>query len=258
MIPRRAAPAIVAVAILLLVWEAYARSAGLSPIVLPPPSRVLAALWEFRDDAIRHAATTLVEAVLGLAVSLAFGIATAVAMDRIAIVRRAIEPLLIGSQTIPIVAIAPLLIIWFGFGIEPKILVIVLITFFPITIGLLDGLAATPASGTDLLRSMGATDGQAFRKLRWPGALPSLFTGLRIAAAYAVVGAVFGEYVGAVSGLGIWMQVSQNAFRTDLVLGAVLVTALISVALYMAVGVAERLIVPWHRASRGTGGSSLT
>jgi len=250
MTARRMVPAIVAIAVLFVAWEAYARLAGLPAIVLPPPSRVLAALWEFRLDALRHAATTCVEAVLGLSVSLVFGIATAVAMDRVTVVRRAIEPLLVGSQTIPIVAIAPLLVIWFGFGIEPKILVIVLITFFPITIGLLDGLAATPASGSDLLRSMGATDDQAFVKLRWPGALPSLFTGLRIAAAYAVVGAVFGEYVGAVSGLGIWMQVSQNAFRTDLVLGAVLVTAVISLALYGAVGVAERLVIPWHRASR--------
>jgi ABC-type nitrate/sulfonate/bicarbonate transport system permease component len=250
----RAVPAIVAVAILLLAWEGYARAAGLPAVVLPPPSRVVSALWEFRLDAIRHTMTTLLEAILGLAVSVAFGVATASAMDRISIVRRAIEPLLIGSQTIPIVAIAPLLVIWFGFGIEPKILVIVLVTFFPITISLLDGFAATPAAATDLLGSMGATDGQMFTKLRWPGALPSLFTGLRIAAAYAVVGAVFGEYVGAVTGLGIWMQISQNAFRTDLVLGAVFITAIMSVALFVAVGAAERLIIPWHRAPSSADG----
>ncbi len=250
MTARRVLPAIVATAVLLLAWEAYVRSAGLSPIVLPPPSRVASALWEYRGDALRHATTTLLEAVLGLGASLGFGIATAVAMDRMAIVRRAIEPLLIGSQTIPIVALAPLFIIWFGFGIEPKIVVIVLVTFFPITISLLDGLASTPPAAMDLLGSLGATGGQTFRKLRWPGALPSLFTGLRIAAVYAVVGAVFGEYVGAISGLGIWMQVSQNAFRTDLVLGAVLVTAIISIGLYACVGAAERVLIPWHRAAR--------
>jgi ABC-type nitrate/sulfonate/bicarbonate transport system permease component len=247
---RRTVPAILAIAILVVAWEAYAWLAGLPAVVLPPPSRVAWALWEFRADALAHATTTLTEALVGLSVSLAFGVATASAMDRLPIVRRAIEPLLVGSQTIPIVAIAPLLVIWFGFGIEPKILVIVLITYFPITISLLDGFAATPAAATDIFRSIGATDDQTFAKLRWPGALPSLFTGLRIAAAYAVVGAVFGEYVGAVAGLGIWMQISQNSFRTDLVLGAVLVTAALSVALYLAVGVAERWLIPWHRQAR--------
>jgi ABC-type nitrate/sulfonate/bicarbonate transport system permease component len=247
---RRLAPAVVAIVVVLLVWEVYARLSGLSPVVLPPPSRVLAALWDFRSDAMGHAATTLVEAVIGLALATLFAVLVAAAMDRVTVVRRAIEPLLIGSQTIPIVAIAPLLVIWFGFGIEPKIVVIVLVTFFPIAISLLDGFAATPPAATELLASIGASEAQAFRQLRWPGALPSLFTGLRIAAAYAVVGAVFGEYVGAVSGLGIWMQISQNAFRTDLVLGAVLVTAVLSIALYLAVGLAERLLVPWHVARR--------
>jgi ABC-type nitrate/sulfonate/bicarbonate transport system permease component len=247
---RRLAPAVVAIVVVLLVWEVYARLSGLSPVVLPPPSRVLAALWDFRSDAMGHAMTTLVEAVVGLALATLFAVLVAAAMDRVTVVRRAIEPLLIGSQTIPIVAIAPLLVIWFGFGIEPKIVVIVLVTFFPIAISLLDGFAATPPAATELLESIGASEEQAFRQLRWPGALPSLFTGLRIAAAYAVVGAVFGEYVGAVSGLGIWMQISQNAFRTDLVLGAVLVTAVLSIALYLAVGLAERLLVPWHVARR--------
>jgi ABC-type nitrate/sulfonate/bicarbonate transport system permease component len=250
MIVRRAVPAVAALAVVFIAWEAYVRASGLSAVVLPPPSRVISALWDFREEATRHAVTTLGEAIVGLGVSLAFGILTATAMDRVTVVRRAVEPLLIGSQTIPIVAIAPLLVIWFGFGIEPKVLVIALITFFPITISLLDGFAGTPATATDLLRSIGASDGQAFRLLRWPGALPSLFTGLRIAAAYAVVGAVFGEYVGAVTGLGIWMQVSQNAFRTDLVLGAVLITAVLSVLLYTVVGLAERVLVPWHRAAR--------
>jgi ABC-type nitrate/sulfonate/bicarbonate transport system permease component len=253
MIARRAVPALAALAVMFIAWEVYVRISGLSAVVLPPPSRVISALWDFRDDASRHAVTTLTEAIIGLGVSLAFGILTATAMDRVPVIRRAVEPLLIGSQTIPIVAIAPLLVIWFGFGIEPKILVIALVTFFPITISLLDGFARTPTTATDLLRSMGASDGQAFRMLRWPGALPSLFTGLRIAAAYAVVGAVFGEYVGAVAGLGIWMQVSQNAFRTDLVLGAVLITAVLSVLLYAAVGMAERVLVPWHRATSDTG-----
>src|SRR6185436_4565430 len=116
---------------------------------------------------------------------------------------------------------------------------------------LLDGFASTPPERTELMRSMGASDDQVFRKLRWPTGLPGLFTGLRISATYAVVAAVIAEYVGATEGLGIWMQLSQRSFRTDLVFAAIMLTAVLSVALYAAVAVAERAIIPWWHASRG-------
>ena len=124
-------------------------------------------------------------------------------------------------------------------------LVVVLVTFFPIVVALLDGLRSSSSEAADLLRSYGATDGQAFRYLRWPTALPALFTGLRISVVYAVIGAVFGEYVGARDGLGIWMQLSANAFRTDLVFAAIVVASAISLVLYALVGALRRLIVPW-------------
>jgi ABC-type nitrate/sulfonate/bicarbonate transport system permease component len=168
----------------------------------------------------------------------------------VAIVRRAVEPLLVGSQTIPIVAIAPLIIVWFGFGLVPKILVVVLVTFFPITVALLGGFSSTDAAASQLMRSFGASSWQTFRKLRWPAGLPGLFTGLRISATYAVVAAVIAEYVGATDGLGIWMQLSQRSFRTDLVFGAILLTAALSVALFGAVAAAERAFIPWYAASR--------
>ncbi len=114
------------------------------------------------------------------------------------------------SQTIPIVAIAPLFVIWFGFGLLPKVVIVVLVTFFPVTVALLDGFGRVDPEAMTLLRSMGASTQQTFRFLRWPSALPSLFTGLRISVVYAVIGAIFGEYVGATSGLGIWMKLSQN------------------------------------------------
>jgi ABC-type nitrate/sulfonate/bicarbonate transport system permease component len=158
--------------------------------------------------------------------------------------------LLVGSQTVPIVAIAPLVVVWFGFGFVPKILVVILVTFFPVTIALLDGFASTPAEATDLMRSFGASDGQVFRKLRWPSGLPALFTGLRISATYAVVAAVIAEYVGATDGLGIWMQLSQRSFRTDLVFAAILLTAVLSIGLVALVVLAERAVIPWYRASR--------
>lgn len=247
---RRLGPPVALVAALLIAWELYARASGVSPFVLPPPSRVLASLWEFRELALRHAIPTVVETLLGFAVSIVAAVAAAIAMDRIAVVRRAVEPLLVGSQTVPIVAIAPLVVVWFGFGLLPKILVVVLVTFFPITVAVLAGFASTAAESTELMRSFGASAGQTFRKLRWPSGLPGLFTGLRISATYAVVAAVIAEYVGATEGLGIWMQLSQRSFRTDLVFAAILLTAALSVGLYAIVVGAERALIPWYRASR--------
>jgi ABC-type nitrate/sulfonate/bicarbonate transport system permease component len=249
-IARRWGPPLLLVATLVVAWEAYCRLAGVSPVVLPAPSRILEQLWSFRADALRHTLPTLAETATGLAMSVVVSVAAAVLMDRFETVRRALQPLLVASQTVPVVAIAPLLVLWFGFGLAPKILIVVLVTFFPVTVALLDGFAAASGEATDLLRSLGASRGQLFRKLRWPAALPSFFTGLRIAATYGVIGAVFGEYVGAYEGLGIWMQLSQNAFRTDLVFAAILLTAVLSVALFCSVVVIERLAIPWYGASR--------
>jgi ABC-type nitrate/sulfonate/bicarbonate transport system permease component len=247
---RRVGPPIIVIGAIVLAWEAYCRLAGVSPVVLPAPTRIVEQLWTFRADAVRHALPTFAETGLGLLISIAVSVVAAVAMDRFLTVRRSLQPLFVASQTVPIVAIAPLFVLWFGFGLAPKILIVVLVTFFPITIALLDGFAAASGEATDLLHSFGASRLEVFRKLRWPAALPSFFTGLRIAATYGVIGAVFGEYVGAYEGLGIWMQLSQNAFRTDLVFGAILLSAVLSVALFGLVRVAERLVIPWYGASR--------
>lgn len=247
---RRFGPALALVGLMVVGWELYVRLSGISPFVLPAPTRVLTALVEHRDDALRHTSVTLGETLVGFSLSVAAAIGAAVAMDWLPVVRRAVYPLLVGSQTIPIVAIAPLLVIWFGFGLLPKVIVIVLVTFFPVAVALLDGFARTPPEATELLETFGASKRQVFAKLRWPSALPYLFTGLRIAAVYAVVGAIFGEYVGAFAGLGIWMAVSQNAFRTDLVFGAILIAALLSVGIFLLIGLLERLVVPWSVALR--------
>src|SRR5215216_3969037 len=238
-------PAIALVAAILVAWEEYVRLAGIEPVLLPGPSRIATALWDFRADAVRHALPTIVETVAGFLIAVGLAVAAAVTMDRIPIVRRSLEPILVTSQTIPVVAVAPLFLLWFGFGLLPKVLVVVLVTFFPIVVALLDGLGQASRDATDLLRSYGATDWQAFRKLRWPTALPSFFTGLRIAVVYAVIGAVFGEYVGAREGLGIWMQLAQNSFRTDLVFAAIVVTSAVSLVLYWLVGVIRRATIPW-------------
>lgn len=251
---RRLVPSVLVVAVIVVAWEVLVRILAIDPIVLPAPSRILGALWDARGVAAGHALATLAETAVGFSISVVFAVLAALTMDSIAWFRRAIYPLLVASQTIPIVAVAPLLVIWFGLGLLPKVLVVVLVTFFPVTVALLDGLASTSRDASSLLETMGASRSQVLLKLRLPGALPAFFTGLRIAVTYAVIGAIFGEQVGAVNGLGIWMILSKNLFRTDLVFGAILITAVLTLGLWMLVGLAERLAIPWYRESRRTSG----
>jgi ABC-type nitrate/sulfonate/bicarbonate transport system permease component len=250
---RRIAPPLGLTLAIVAAWELACRTLAVDPLTLPAPSRILGALWDARVVATGHALTTLGETVVGASVSVVFAILVALVMDGLGWVRRSVYPLLVASQTVPIVAVAPLFVLWFGIGLLPKILVVVLVTFFPIVVALLDGLAATSREATDLLASMGAGRRQQLLKLRLPGALPALFTGLRIALTYAVIGAIFGEAVGAVDGLGIWMVLSKNLFRTDLVFAAILVTAVLTLGLWLVVDLAERLVVPWHREARRAG-----
>lgn len=244
---RRLAPAVLLVAALLALWQAAVTLTGVRPQVLPSPLRVLEQGWAFRGALWDNALPTIQVTAIGFAVSLTVAWAIAIAVDFSPWLRRALTPLLVASQTLPVVAIAPLLIIWFGFGLLPKVLVIALVTFFPVAVGLIEGFAATDRSATALLRSMGASRLQQFRYVRLPGALPSFFTALRVAITYAVTGAIFAEYVGARAGLGIFMQLQKNQFRTDLVLAAVAVTAVLSIALFGLTYAVQRLVTPWYR-----------
>lgn len=245
---RWAVPSVVVVTVLVAIWQLYVTSSGIRPQVLPSPLRVVQQGWAHRAEIGTHATATLQVTLLGFAVSLSLAWALAILVDFSPWLRRALVPLFVASQTIPIVAIAPLMIIWFGFGLLPKILVVSLVTFFPMAIGLIEGFAAADRDAGSLLRSMGASRWQVFRYVRLPSAIPRFFTALRIGITYAVVGAVFAEYVGASVGLGIYMSLQKNSFRTDLVLAAVLVTALLSIALYLATFAIERLVAPWSLA----------
>ena len=246
---RWAVPSVVMVAVLVAVWQIYVDVSGIRPQLLPSPLRVLQQGWSHRNEIGVHAAATLQVTLIGFAVSLTLAWALAIVVDFSPWLRRAFVPLFVVSQTLPIIAIAPLMIIWFGFGLLPKVLVIALVTFFPMAIGLIEGFAATDRDAGALLRSMGASRGQVFRYARLPSALPRFFTALRIGITYAVVGAVFAEYVGASEGLGIYMSLQKNSFRTDLVLAAVLVTALVSITLYLLTFAIERVVAPWARTS---------
>jgi ABC-type nitrate/sulfonate/bicarbonate transport system permease component len=244
-------PPLLLVAVGLLAWQWFVTATAVRPQVLPSPIRVLAQGWAFREQIWANTVPTLQVTAIGFTVSLVLGWALAIAVDFVPWLRRALTPLLVASQTLPIIAIAPLLIIWFGFGLLPKVVVIALVTFFPVAVGLIEGFAATDRQATNLLRSMGASRWQQFRYVRLPGALPSFFTALRIGITYAVTGAIFAEYAGATAGLGIFMSLQKNSFRTDLVLAAVGVTALLSVALFGLTYLVQRLLIPWLGKERG-------
>jgi len=246
-------PPLAIVAVLVAIWQLYANLSGIGDDVLPPPSRVLSVSWENRGDLWSNTLPTLRATLLGFALSLVVGFVLAVVIDSWKAARRALMPVLITTQTLPIVAIAPLMILWFGFGLTPKVLLVALVTFFPLTIAFAEGFAASDPEAEALLRSMGASRARIFRSVRFPTSMPFFFAGLRIAITYAVVAAIFAEYAGASEGLGIYMQNAKNSFRTDLVLAAVLVSALLTLALFALTYALERIAIPWYRLSRQSG-----
>lgn len=239
-------PPLLLIGAALLTWQVGAARSGLPAFVLPAPSQVLQAAWETRATLLGALAATLLETALGLLLAVLLGVALAALMDFSSFMRRALYPLLVASQTVPILAIAPLLIIWFGYGLLPKVLVVVLVCFFPLAINTADGLASADPDYVALLRAMGATRQQIWRVVRLPAALPAFFSGLRVAVTYSVVGAIIGEWVGGSQGLGLYLLRSKNALATDQVFAAIAVTAIVSIGLYVLALWAERLALPWY------------
>lgn len=247
----RTGPALLAVGALVLAWESYATLSGISPAILPAPSRVLLQAFAHRGALFENTLPTLSATLLGFACSLAAAFVFSVLVDFYQPLRHALVPVFIISQTLPLVAIAPLIVLWFGFGLAPKIMLVALVTFFPMLVALVQGYAATDPDIEALLASMGASRLAVFRLARLPSALPYFFAGLRIAITYAVVGAIFAEYAGAAKGLGIYMLNAKNNFRPDLVLAAVLVSATLTLLLFGATVLVERLAMPWSRLHSG-------
>lgn len=238
-------------AALLLLWEAYCRLSGVSGLILPPPSGIAAALYFERGEILRHARATAQVALLGFSLSVAFALASSLALHFYRGVEAAVLPLMAASQTIPIVALAPLMILWFGFGLLPKVLLVILVTFFPMLLSLLAGYRQVPGAFVDLLCSMGAGPWLIFRRATFPAALPNFMAGLRISATYAVVAAIFAEYAGARQGLGIYILAAKNSFRADLVLAAVVSSALLTLALLALLSGLARLHPQTRRSRHG-------
>lgn len=239
-------PALVLLASLLALWQWYASQPSVDALLLPTPVKVWQALLAQRDILWHHTLVTLYETLVGFGSALATGVALAVLIDFSPWLRRALYPLLVTSQTIPIITLAPLLVLWFGYELTSKVIVVTLVCFFPIAVALADGLRSADPDLINLYRTFGAGSVRIFWSVRLPGALPALFSGIRIAVTYSVVGAIFGEYVGASEGLGFYIQLKQHSLSTAGVMATVAVTAVLSVALFLLTVLIERLSLPWY------------
>jgi ABC-type nitrate/sulfonate/bicarbonate transport system permease component len=243
---RRAGPPAALLAVLIGIWEAWVRLAHVDPAVMAPPSRVARALVATAGILTRHAGTTLAETAIGLAIGTLVGVAIAALVASASRVRHAVEPLLVVLQTIPPIVLAPVLVLALGFGWAPRVVVVVLIVFFPVTIAAAGAFRSVDPDRVDLVRSLGGSRSDVLRYVTFPGALPAIFDGIRISAAYSVAGAAIAEQIGgARSGLGLYIARSQRSFRVDQVIAGVVVIALLSLVIYGLVTLAARRATPW-------------
>lgn len=248
-------PALVVLAFLAL-WELLARTGALagllgiqesvSDLLVPAPSGVAEALWNDRELLVDNGWVTLVEVLAGFALSVVLGVLFAVALHLFATLRHAFYPLLVASQTIPIVALAPILVIWLGFGIGPKIAIIAFWGFFPVTVNTLDGLRSVEPAALRMMRTLDGSRGTILRRLELPAALPKLFTGAKIAAVVAVIGVSFAELVGADQGLGHLITQAQANLLTARVFAAVAMLSAIALALFGLLALLERRFAWWE------------
>ena len=231
-------------------WDVLADLFSIKDFLVPAPSEIAEALWDDRELLAEDAWVTLQEVVLGFTIAAALGIGFAVCIHLSETARRALYPLLVASQTIPIIAIAPILIVWFGFGLGPKLAIIALICFFPITVNTLDGLRSVDPELVKMLRTLGADRMQILRRAEFPSALPYAFSGAKVAVAVAVIGAVFGEWVGANEGLGHLMVTAQAQLLTARVFAAIVVLSAMAIALFGLLSLLERRVVDWREPPR--------
>jgi ABC-type nitrate/sulfonate/bicarbonate transport system permease component len=244
-------PSLLFLLILLGAWQLGITATHVPLWLLPTPTQIVKALWETRQLIWTHTLTTVVETSVGFALAVVFSLITAGVMVLSPWIKRLLYPFLIISQTVPLIAVAPLLILWLGYGLLPKIMIVIIVCYFPITISLIEGLELSDPDFLNLLRSMGASRWQMFYIVRWPHALPSLFAGLKIAATYSVMGAVIGEWLGSSSGLGVYLTRSSHSFMTDRVFAAIFTITVLSFLYYALISILARLALPWvHSKNR--------
>jgi putative hydroxymethylpyrimidine transport system permease protein len=228
-------------------WELVVRAAHVADYLFPAPSAVARSLGSDAGLLARATVVTLREVVLGYLLAVALALVLAVLLHFSAALRRALLPILVASQTVPTVVLAPILAILLGYGIAPKLVVVAIVCFFPIVVNAVDGLRSTDPELVRMMRTLDGSRSAIFRRVELPGALPAIFSGARVAATYAAVGAVFGEWAGSSAGLGFVMLQAEPSLSTARIFAAVLILSAMALALYALVTLAERLLVPWQR-----------
>lgn len=232
--------------IVLLLWQFLVTWLHIEQWIIPSPLQIIDSFWQSRSLMFYHMMPTIFEALIGLLSAMIIGIFIAILMEWSEVIRKIIYPFLIVSQTVPFITLAPLLTLWFGFGLLPKIIIITLVCFFPITINLFDGLSTVDPATLKLLTSMGATRRQILKWVKWPSSLPAFFSGMKIAGAYAVLGAVISEWVGSDRGLGIFLVRSAKSYLIDRVFATIGIITILSIIVILAIEGIARITIPWH------------
>lgn len=249
---KRWLPPTLAIVVLVGAWQvaastgAIASALNLESFLVPSPAEISSSLWENRSLLAENAWVTLREILIGLGCALVTGLGLALLLHLSETLRRAIYPLLVSTQAIPIVVVAPILVVWFGYGILPKVLIVALVCFFPIAVGALDGLRTVDPDTVKLMRTLDASRSQIFHRVEIPTALPSTFSGAKIAAAVAPIGALFGELAGSSSGLGHLIVQDNAQLEVARLFASVVVLAAIGIALFGLTALAERRVVTWR------------
>lgn len=241
---------VIAIFAVILIWYICNDMQVIPAYMLPSPTDVFKAFVDNFDVMMAQAAVTLQEAIYGLLIGIAIAFVVASLMDRFVFLHKALYPLLVISQTIPTIAIAPLLVLWMGFGMAPKITLVVITTFFPIAIGLLNGFSSVDGDAIKLMRSMGANRFQIFRYVKLPSALPSFFSGLQVSASYAIVGAVISEWLGGFNGLGVYMTRVKKAYAFDKMFAVIIFISAISLLLMALISVIQKFAMPYKRKDK--------
>jgi putative hydroxymethylpyrimidine transport system permease protein len=247
---RRAWPPLALLAAAAGLWELVMRAAHVPDYVFPAPTAVVSSLVDDAGLLGRATLVTMREIALGYLLAVAVAVAVAVLLHYSAALRRALLPILVLSQTVPTVLLAPILAILLGYGIEPKLVVVAVVCFFPIVVNTADGLRSADPELVRMMRTLHGDRVAIFRRVELPGALPAMFSGARVAATYAAVGAVFGEWAGSSSGLGFVILQAQPALETARIFAAVVILSALALALYALVTFAERVLVPWQPEAR--------
>ena len=248
---RAVLPALAIVALLVL-WEALVRLLRIPSYVLPAPTQVLAALWRDRLALLQHSAITVAEALTGMGISLACALALGILMDLSEKVKAVLYPILVVTQTVPMIVLSPILILYLGFGAAPKILTVILMCFFPIVVSFVDGMGQIDPGYVNLIRTYGGREMQVYTMVKIPYAMPALFSGLKVAATYSISGAVVGEWVASQAGIGYYLLRVKNSYALDKMFASVLVIILLSLMMNGLITLLQRVCLPHlYRKDKG-------